>query len=143
MVELLAGVAVLLWSAALICTDIRSRRLPNLLTVPGALAILTGAAVFGRGGPAVIGAICLAGLYLLVHLVVPTAMGAGDAKLALATGALTGAFGPAVWALAALGAPLLTAVIGVLAVVRGRGPTVAHGPSMCVASLSAAALALL
>ncbi len=36
-------------------------------------------------------------------------MGAGDVKLAIGIGALTGAFGVDVWALAALGAPLLTA----------------------------------
>ena len=44
--------------------------------------------------------------------------------------------------LAALGAPLLTAVGGVLAALRGRS-AVPHGPSMCAATLGAALLALL
>ena len=44
-------------------------------------------------------------------------MGAGDVKLALGLGALTGAFGPDVWLLGALGAPVLTA-LGKLPAVR-------------------------
>ena len=51
---------------------------------------------------------------LLVHLLSPAAMGAGDVKLALGLGALAGAFGVDAWVLAALGAPLLTAVWGLL-----------------------------
>ena len=45
--------------------------------------------------------------------------------------------------LAALGAPVLTAVAGTVALVLRRGRTVPHGPSMCAASLIAAALAVL
>ena len=36
-------------------------------------------------------------LYLGVHLVAPAGMGAGDVKLAIGLGALTGAFGADVW----------------------------------------------
>ena len=46
-----AGV-VLLWMGALSVYDIRQRRLPNLLTLPGAAAILLGAIVGGRWLPA-------------------------------------------------------------------------------------------
>jgi len=70
----------------------------------------------------------------------PAGMGAGDVKLALGLGALTGCFGADVWLLAALGAPLLTAVIAML---RRAGTAVPHGPSMCVASAGAVALAAL
>ena len=59
-------------------------------------------------------------------------MGAGDVKLAIGVGALTGAFGFDVWVLAALAAPLLTAVWAVVAVIRRAGSTVPHGPSMCL-----------
>ncbi len=141
-VPALACGAVLVWSATLIRIDVRQRRLPNALTLPGAVVILVAAASFGRGLPSLAGAASLAGIYLIVHLVAPHAMGAGDVKLALALGALTGAFGSAVWALAALGAPLLTAITGTVSAVRGRGTTVPHGPSMCLASLAAAALAV-
>lgn len=132
-----AGV-VLLWMAALSTYDVRSRRLPNALTLPGAAGILLVAALTGRGLPALAGAAALTGAYLAVHLVAPAAMGAGDVKLALGLGGLAGCFGPDVWSLAALGAPLLTALWGLL---RGPG-AVPHGPSMCLATAGAVGLAL-
>ena len=104
-----AGVCVLAWFVGLSWYDVTQRRLPNWLTVPGAMAILAGAAAAGHGAPALAGAISLFAVYLALHLVAPAAMGAGDVKLAIGIGALTGAFGVDVWALAALGAPLLTA----------------------------------
>jgi leader peptidase (prepilin peptidase)/N-methyltransferase len=134
----LACAVVLVWAAALAVHDVRRRRLPNALTLPGAVLILAAAAVQGRGPAALSGAFGLAALYLAVHLAVPGAMGAGDVKLAVGLGALTGAFGADVWLLGAMGAPVLTAAFGLLARVR----TLPHGPSMCVASLAAAALAV-
>jgi leader peptidase (prepilin peptidase)/N-methyltransferase len=106
------------------------------------LVILAGAAAAGRGTPALVGGLALSGFYLVVHLAYPSGMGAGDVKLALALGALTGAFGFAVWTLAALAAPMLTAILGVIAVMRRRRILLPHGPSMCVASLASAALAV-
>jgi leader peptidase (prepilin peptidase) / N-methyltransferase len=138
-----AGVAVLAWLGALSVYDIRERRLPNWLTVPGAVAILLVAAAVGRGGPASLGASALAGLYLVVHLVTPGGMGAGDVKLAAGVGGLTGAFGFDVWVLAAIVAPLLTAMVACVAFIRHAEKTVPHGPSMCVASAAAAILAIL
>lgn len=134
-----AGV-VLAWLAMLSCHDIRERRLPNRLTLPGAAVIMLGAVVAGRGLPALAGAAALAGVYLLVHLAAPAAMGAGDVKLAIGLGGLTGCFGADVWFLAALAAPLLTALCGVVAMRRGVR-TVPHGPAMCLASATAVALA--
>ena len=149
-VGIAAGAAVLAWTVALSVIDLRQRRLPNVLTLSGAAVITIGAAVAGRGAPALLGGLALGGLYLIVHLVAPSGMGAGDVKLALGVGALTGALGVGAWTLAALGAPLLTALAGVAAVLRGRGAAlshcrgaaVPHGPAMCVASLAAAALVL-
>lgn len=140
---MLAGTGVLAWWTVLCGYDVRYRRLPNWLTLPGAAVILLGAAAAGRGGPALGGAAALFAVYAVVHLATPAAMGAGDVKLALGTGALTGAFGPDVWVLAALAAPLLTAVcaVGVLTLRTGR--TVPHGPSMCLASAVAVGLTLL
>ncbi|KZS56513.1 type IV prepilin leader peptidase [Mycobacterium kansasii] len=141
----LAG-AVALWMAALCVYDVRERRLPNALTVPGAAVILLGALAAGRGVPALAGAAALAGVYLLVHLVIPAAMGAGDVKLAFGVGGLTGCFGADVWFLAALAAPLLTAVCGVVARFIGGADgaaTMPHGPSMCLATAGAVGLVLL
>jgi leader peptidase (prepilin peptidase)/N-methyltransferase len=138
-----AGACVLAWLTALSVFDIRERRLPNWLTLPGAVVVLAVAAAAGRGVPAVLGAVGLAGLYLVVHLVAPAAMGAGDVKLAVGVGALTGAFGYDVWVLAAVGAPLLTALWALVALSRRSSSTVPHGPSMCIATLAASALAML
>lgn len=134
--------AVLVWAAALAVIDVRQRRLPNVLTLTGAAIILIAAAVAGRGVPATLGAVALGGLYLLVHLADPGGLGGGDVKLAVALGALTGALSVQVWVLAAIGAPILTALTGVVSLLRGRGGTVPHGPSMVAASLAAAALAV-
>jgi leader peptidase (prepilin peptidase) / N-methyltransferase len=134
--------AVVLWTSALSCYDLRQRRLPNWLTLPGAAVVLVVALATGRGMPAMSGAAVLAGAYLLVHLAAPAAMGAGDVKLALGLGALTGCFGPDVWLLAALGAPMLTALAGLIAWIGWSATTVPHGPSMCVASAAALGLAV-
>jgi leader peptidase (prepilin peptidase)/N-methyltransferase len=134
---------VLGWLAALSIYDIRERRLPNWLTLPGAAVIVAAAALHGRGASAALGAVVLFALYSVVHLTSPAAMGAGDVKLAIGIGALTGAFGGDVWVLATLGAPLLTALLAIVAVLRRTGPTVPHGPSMCLAAVSATALAVL
>ena len=135
--------AVLLWMSVLSVYDVRQRRLPNVLTLPGAAVIVVAAAVAGRGPTALAGAAALTAVYLLVHLLTPTAMGAGDVKLAIGLGALTGCFGGDVWFLAAIGAPLLTAVIGVVAWLGWSATTVPQGPSMCVASTMALGLAQL
>jgi len=138
--------AVLIWLAVLSCYDIRQHRLPNLLTLPGAVAILVAAVLAGRGLPALAGAAALAGIYLLVHLTAPPAMGAGDVKLAIGLGGLAGCFGAAVWFLAALAAPLLTAlwgVVGLLVFGGARAATVPHGPAMCLATAGAVSLAIL
>ncbi len=135
-----AGACVLAWLAVLSVYDIRERRLPNWLTMPGAAVILAVAAAAGRGVPSLLGAIGLAGLYLVVHLVAPPAMGAGDVKLAAGLGGLTGAFGFDVWALAAIAAPLLTAGWALAMLIRRSESTVPHGPSMCLATLAAVAL---
>lgn len=139
-----ATVAVLAWLAVLSGYDVRERRLPNLLTLPGAGVILLAAAVAGRGWAALAGAAALTAIYLLVHLMAPAGMGAGDVKLAIGVGALAGCFGAAVWFLAALAAPLLTVTWGLLGRLAGRAGTAAvpHGPSMCVAAAAAIGLAL-
>lgn len=150
---------VFAWLSALSVYDIRRRRLPNWLTLPGAVAVLVFAFGAGRGLPALFGGLALFGLYLIIHLAAPAAMGAGDVKLAIGLGALTGYFGIAVWSLAALAAPLLTAGWMLISLVchcsraaaiapgssRSRRPSLAfpHGSSMCAASGAAVALALI
>lgn len=137
---------VLVWLVVLSAYDIRQLRLPNALTLPGAGVILLVAGFAGRGLPALAGAAALAAVYLLVHLVSSAAMGAGDVKLAIGLGGLAGCFGTGVWFLAALAAPLLTALLA-LGVQAGKGATrpvmVPHGPSMCVATGVAVSLVVI
>jgi leader peptidase (prepilin peptidase) / N-methyltransferase len=133
--------AALLWMAALTGYDVRQRRLPNWLTLPGFALVMIIAAGAGNARVAAVGAAALTAVYLLVHLLAPTAMGAGDVKLALGLGALTGCFGAHVWLLAAITAPLLTAVVGIVARLGWSATTVPHGPSMCLASAAALGLA--
>jgi len=135
--------AVLLWMAAMIGYDVRQRRLPNRLTLPGFAAVMLVAAGSGHCPAAALGAAVLTTIYLLVHLLAPTAMGAGDVKLALGLGALTGCFGADVWFLAAIAAPFLTAVVGIVARLGWPAKAVPHGPSMCLASAAALGLAQL
>lgn len=134
---------MLSWFVGLSWYDVRKRRLPNWLTVPGAVAILTSAAAGGHGAPAAAGAVSLFAIYFALHVVAPAAMGAGDVKLAVGIGALTGAFGVDVWALAAVGAPLVTALIAVFTLIGRSGSTVPHGPSMCAAAAAAMGLVVL
>lgn len=96
----------------------------------------------GNGWSALLGGVALFVIYACVHLIAPTAMGAGDVKLAIGLGALAGAFGPDIWILAVLGASLLTALLALCWLVRGVGVSVPHGPSMCLATGAAVALAL-
>ena len=129
---LVVAVTLSAWLVVLAAFDIRCRRLPNLLTVPGAAVILAGAALAGQGHAAALGAAALFAVYATVHLVAPAAMGAGDVRLALGVGALTGALGPAAWVVATLAAAALTVMwAGVLAACR-TGASVPHGVSMCV-----------
>jgi leader peptidase (prepilin peptidase)/N-methyltransferase len=65
----------LLWMVALTGYDIRQRRLPNRLTLPGFAVIMLVAAASGHGTAAAVGAGLLAVAYLLVHAVAPAAMG--------------------------------------------------------------------
>ena len=135
-----AGLAIGAWMIALSVYDLRERRLPNWLTLPGAAVILVVAVALDRGLAALAGAAALSALYLLIHLLSPRAMGGGDVKLALGLGALTGMLGADVWVLAAIGAPLLTASYAAVALLRRDTRAVPHGPSMCVASAAAVAL---
>lgn len=119
--------------------DLRHRRLPDALTVPAAsltpLVLLpVGAGAVGRG---LAGSIVAAVGYGVVHLVRPTALGAGDVKLATALGAVLGGVS---WGAVAAGAALTAALSGLIALVQvgtGRlswGAAVPHGPPMLAAT---------
>lgn len=138
----MVAAALIGWLIALSAFDIRYRRLPNGLTLPGAVVILAAAVGAGHGVAAALGAVGLFAVYATVHLLAPAAMGAGDVKLAIGLGALTGMFGPDVWMIGALGAPVLTVLSAPVLLARGAR-TVPHGPSMCLAAAGAVAMVML
>jgi len=130
------------WCVCLSAVDLLVRRLPNVLTLGGATTILGVAAATGLGRAAFAGAFLLAAPLLVTHLAVPRSMGAGDVKLALGLGAVTGLAGPSAVLVGALLPPVLTAGAALFLRLReaGRGGACAapralpHGPSMCAAA---------
>ncbi|MGV9818254.1 prepilin peptidase [Nocardia xishanensis] len=136
------------WCAVLSLFDLRQRRLPNALTGWGAFAVFGYALFTTQFTAAAAGAALLAAPYLAVHLIAPACLGAGDAKLAVGLGAAAGLGGAQAWVWAALAGPVFTAGIASVMVVRRwiapgmrvRPETVAHGPSMCLATLIALAV---
>ncbi len=122
------------WFAVLLgVCDLRARRLPNALVMPAHLTLATSLLVSGRHVPdlvgrAVLGAVGVATCYALVHWVAPSAMGAGDVKLAGAVGAAVASVSSSallVWTGLATVATLLSAVVP-----PGWRATVPHGPAM-------------
>ena len=113
-----SSVAVVLVVAAAVVWDLKSRRVPNALTLGGAVAAIV-VAGFTQGWPGVLrsGAGWVTGAALFFPLFALGGMGAGDVKLLAAIGAWLGPIG-AVWA------GLYGAVAGgvmALAVALGRG----------------------
>jgi prepilin peptidase CpaA len=100
-------------------TDLRSRRIPNWLTVPGLLiGVAANAAVGGWGGlkTSLLGAGL--GLLLLLPFVLLRSLGAGDWKLAGALGAFTG---PAALLDMLLGSILVAGIMAAaLVIYKGR-----------------------
>jgi leader peptidase (prepilin peptidase)/N-methyltransferase len=118
--------------------DLLRRRLPDALTLPALPMTLLLVAPLGPAsiGRAVAGAAVLSGAHLMVRLVAPAAMGAGDVKLAAPLGAALAAVSwPAlvIWAVAAAAITAVAALAGRSVARRGHGASVAHGPAMLAA----------
>jgi prepilin peptidase CpaA len=100
-------------------TDLRSRRIPNWLTVPGLLIGVTANTVLGRWAglrASLLGA--AVGLALLLPFVLLRSLGAGDWKLAGALGAFVG---PGILLDMLLGSVFVAGVMAVgLVIYKGR-----------------------
>ena len=114
----LAFSAFLVWCSIVARSDLRTHRLPNPLTAGGALTAFGYALGSGRFGAAVAGALLLSLPYLGVHLLCPHGLGAGDVKLAVGLGAITGLDGAQAWLWSACAAPVLTAGAGIPLLIR-------------------------
>ncbi|MFJ1863446.1 prepilin peptidase [Streptomyces sp. NPDC088097] len=126
--------------------DLAVHRLPDVLTLPLALAtaaLLGGAALLpGAAGSwrlALQGGAALGAAYLVLFLINPAGMGLGDVKLALALGVALGWYGWGVWMAGAFLGLAYGALYGLGLVVRGRasgGTGFAFGPFMAAGALS-------
>ena len=113
---ILAGALLLSLIAA--ATDLRSRRIPNWLTVPGfVVGIAANTALSGWSGlkASLLGA--AVGLALLLPFVLLRSLGAGDWKLAGALGAFTG---PSILMDLLLGSVLVAGVMAMALVIYKR-----------------------
>jgi leader peptidase (prepilin peptidase)/N-methyltransferase len=143
--------AALAWLALLgiplAVIDVRSRRLPDWLTLPafaGVMALLGAGAVadhqYAHFGQAFLGAVALAGFYLALMVIRPGGMGLGDVKLAASAGAaLTWASWQALLAGTFL-AFVLAAVCGLTLMAMGRATRASQlpfGPFMLIGAIVA------
>ena len=112
-------IALIALVTAAACSDLRSRRIPNWITVPGAAAGFVLQAWYG-GLHGVLASLAGAGLGLGIFLALYVAggMGAGDVKLFSAVGALAGP--PALILVFVLTGVLGGIAAAVLAASRGR-----------------------
>jgi leader peptidase (prepilin peptidase)/N-methyltransferase len=147
-----AGSWLTLCGVPLAFVDARVRRLPDVLTLTccGGLAVLLTAAAglddrwasLLRAG---IGAVAVAGMFLLLALARPGSAGLGDAKLGLSTGALAGWFGWGVLLQSVFAAFLLAAAVGLVLIAARRATlragSLPFGPFLLAGCLAAVLLA--
>lgn len=137
LLQLVAYLYLVAISIALALIDLDTRRLPNVIVLPaylvglallGVAALLTGSwAALATAG---IGAVATGGLYLILALVRPGAMGMGDVKLAGVVGFFLGWLGVPELILGTVAAFILGGLVGVgmLLAGRGRKAAIAFGP---------------
>ena len=135
-----AAVLVLILALATV-SDLRTRLIPNRLTLGGALVLLA-CACWSEGtagtGLALAGGIAAAAAPGLVHIARPEAMGGGDVKLSFAIGCGLGPAGALAVALASL-----IVLIGALARVPFEGSAALRSEVPFAPYLAAGALAAL
>lgn len=113
---------------ALAGADVRTRRLPNSVVLPGVLGAVAGTMVSPAAG---VGLLTAGGIYLVAFWF--GGCGGGDVKLAVVVGAMAGSVGMA--ALLVLSAQVLT--LGQVLIARGgvgRSRETAHGPALCASA---------
>jgi len=121
--EVLCAILIATVVCIAIVTDVRSRRIPNSLTLPAlCLAIVVRFAFQGWAGfgIALLGAIVAPAVLLIVHL--GKGIGMGDLKLAAAVGAF---FGPIAAAVAMLASAILGGMLA-MALLMQRGQLLAE-----------------
>jgi leader peptidase (prepilin peptidase)/N-methyltransferase len=139
----LAGAGALVPATAAAIADWRTHRVPNelvgLALAPALIAVMFADEPVHMLASVVLGMVLMALPLLIVHLIVPPAMGFGDVKLAIALGAGLGVLAPGLAVLAlAVGSGLT-----LLAAVSTRRSTVAFAPGLVIGAAAALALGAL
>ena len=127
--------------------DLRTQRLPNILTLSAYPVVLVGLTVpaiaadsWSALGRALLAGAALFAFFLLLHVINPSGMGLGDVKLAGPMGALLGWLG---WSAVIAGAFigfLVAALVGLILLAlgkSGRKSALAFGPFMLVGAWAA------
>ncbi|WP_051266370.1 prepilin peptidase [Nakamurella lactea] len=140
-----------LFGVAVSAVDLRHHRLPDVLTLPGALVtvgvvLITARTATAAGSVprALLAAVVVAAVLAVPALLAPAAMGWGDVKLALALGAATGFVS---WQILLIGVCLgfvLAAVVAVGGIAAGRWTaksSIAFGPFLVAGAWLACLLA--
>jgi leader peptidase (prepilin peptidase)/N-methyltransferase len=111
--ELLLAVAYAAILVTATWTDLRTRRIPNWLTVPATVAALVWAAFHGHLASSLVGCVFAAGVFIVpMFLYGPGMAGGGDVKLAAFVGAVLGVSG-------AVTALFMAGIVGTVVVVMG------------------------
>jgi leader peptidase (prepilin peptidase)/N-methyltransferase len=133
--------------AAVIVTivDLREKRIPNVVLVIGATAVLALALIeavvtgsWGQLTGALLGSAVLFAVYFLLALLAPKGIGMGDVKLAALAGFVLGGAGWANWILGVGAGAVLGAVAAIMVlIVQRRGPsgTLPYAPTMVLGAL--------
>jgi len=140
-----AFLAVAAVGTAISIVDLRERRIPNrmLLLAAPVVAVLLLAGCLLRGEPGrllavLAGAAAMFALYFVVALVVPSAMGMGDVKLAALLGGALGATGLTGWLVGLVAAFMVGGIVAVIALITrrvGLRGSIPFGPWMVVGAV--------
>ncbi|MEO3814525.1 A24 family peptidase [Sphaerisporangium sp. B11E5] len=120
--------------------DWRTRRLPDVITLPSYPILAVLLIPTGHLGYALLGGLALGGAYAVLWYGWPHALGLGDAKLAGLVGMLAGSLGMDRWVAAAMGGLVLGALYAVLLLLTGRGTLKTQfplGPFIAAGALAA------
>lgn len=142
------------FAVPLVFADLRHLRLPNVLTFaayPMVAAAIAVAAAFGGASLALhaaLGGLVFGGAHVVMHLLSPNSLGAGDVKLAGSIGAVLGAAGWVALVAGACLAAMITAALSMLSLLSrwlsvhssvrdrfgGWRRGVPHGPGLLLAT---------
>lgn len=137
---LAAGLYAALAGCALAVIDWRTLRLPDAITLPSYPILAVLLAPSGQLAAGLLGGLVLGGVYAILWLARPGALGLGDVKLAGLAGMLTGALGLEAWLAGAVAGQFLGALYAVLLLITRRGTLKSQfplGPFILLGALAA------